>query len=81
MHIVLVLESIPEKGKFFWAMNVKNVPPLLCFFLKRGDDGEWARVTMVQGMHPIPSVILCESRESRKTIIKEYNPPTAVGWA
>ncbi|MFZ4609655.1 MAG: hypothetical protein ACOYNM_07560 [Gemmataceae bacterium] len=58
-------------------MNVKNSPTLF----SEGDEGKWNRVTMVQGMHPAPSVILCESRESRKTIIKEYNPPTAVGWA
>jgi len=70
----LVLESIPEKEKFFLAMNVKNVPPLLCFFLKSGDDGEWARVTMMQGMHPAPSVIFCESRESRKTISQAWTP-------
>ena len=50
--------------------------PALRLFLKRGDEGEWARVTKVwlvtkvQGMHPSPSVILCESRESRKTLAK-----------
>ena len=29
---------------------------------------------MVQGKHPLPSVILCESRESRNTVRKEWTP-------
>ena len=29
---------------------------------------------MVQGKHPLPSVILCESRESRNTFSQEWLP-------
>jgi len=42
-------------------MNVKHGPHALRLFLKRGDDGEWARVTMVQGKLPIPSVIFAKA--------------------
>ena len=47
-------------------MKVKNGPPLF----SEGDEGEWARVTKVRGCHH--SVILCESRESKKTISQEW---------
>ena len=64
----MCFKSIPEKGKIFWAMNVKNSPTLF----SEGDEVEWARVTMVQGK-PL-SVILCESRESRNTFSQEWTP-------
>ena len=66
--LLMCLKSIPEKGKIFWAMNVKNSPTLF----SEGDEVEWARVTMVQGK-PL-SVILCESRESRNTFSQEWTP-------
>ena len=43
-------------------------------FYSEGDECEWARVAKVQGKRPSLSVILCESRESRKTLAK-HGPP------
>jgi hypothetical protein len=49
-------------------MKVKNGPPLF----SEGDEGEWAMVTKVRVCPH--SVILCESRESRKAISQAWTP-------
>ena len=48
--IALVLDGIPEGD--FLGEESEEWTPTLRLFLKRGDDGEWARVTKVQGKHP-----------------------------
>jgi len=47
----MYLKSTPE-GEFFLGDECEALTPALRLFLKRGDDGEWAKV---QGKLPIPS--------------------------
>ena len=65
----LPISSFSAKAGNPERQSAKHGPPLC----SEGDEGEWARVKMVRGKLPI-FVILCESRESRKTISQEWTP-------
>jgi hypothetical protein len=64
----LPIPSFSAKAGNPKRQSVKNGPPLF----SEGDEGEWAMVTKVRGCPH--SVILCESRESKKTISQEWTP-------